>query len=158
LPFLGIVSGIAFANPLAEYSDPLFSKEQPCEQFMSHKPPGHHEMKLGEHLPPYLQGIDLTDVRKKSIKALIQKKQVAMQGNEKAGIEYHLYIQQWVFSKNYLDEKIAGMIRKPVAQHDKNEINMAKLDHSIFGVLTPEQKQRVQSNFIAFSGHMKKMQ
>jgi hypothetical protein len=68
---MGVIPAIAFANPLAEYSDPLFSKEPPCEQGMPHHPPGHHGIKFGEHLPPYLHGIDLTDVQKKSIKALI---------------------------------------------------------------------------------------
>ena len=31
---------------------------------------------------------------------------------------------------------------KQVAQREENEINMAKVDHAIFEVLTPEQKQR----------------
>jgi hypothetical protein len=31
---MGVMPVIAFVNPLAEYSDPLFSKEQPCGQGM----------------------------------------------------------------------------------------------------------------------------
>ena len=72
-------------------------------------------------------------------------------------IEYHLYIQQQVFSKDYSDENIAGKIKKQVAQYEENEINMAKVDHAIFEVLTPEQKQRVQSNLISLSERLKKM-
>ena len=155
---LGVIPVIAFANPLTEYSDPLFSKEPPCEQGMPHYPPGHHGMKFGEHLPPYLHGINLTEAQQKSIKELIQKNKDAMEGKEKAGIEYHLYIQQQVFSKDYSDENIAGKIKKQVAQYEENEINMAKVDHAIFEVLTPEQKQRVQSNLITFSERLKKMQ
>ena len=88
---MGVIPVIAFANPLAEYSDPLFSKEPPCEQGMPHHPPGHHGMKFGEHLPPYLHGINLTEAQQKSIKELIQKNIDAMEGKKKAGIEYHLY-------------------------------------------------------------------
>ena len=46
---------------------------------------------------------------------------------------------------------------KQVAQREENEINMAKVDHAIFEVLTPEQKQRVQSNLITLSERLKKM-
>jgi hypothetical protein len=31
---MGVIPVIAFANPLAEYSDPLFSNELPCGQGM----------------------------------------------------------------------------------------------------------------------------
>jgi hypothetical protein len=31
---MGVIPVIAFVNPLAEYSDPLFSKELPCGQGM----------------------------------------------------------------------------------------------------------------------------
>lgn len=151
---MGVIPVIAFANPL---TDPMFGKVPPCEQGMPH-PPGHRGMEFGEHLPPYLHGIDLTKAQQLSIKELIQKNKDAMQAKEKAGIEYRLYIQKQVFSNDYSDEKIAGMIKKQAAQHGENELNMAKLDHAIFEVLTPEQKQQVQSNLITFSERMKKMQ
>lgn len=154
--FIGLVPVIAFANPLAEYSDPLFSNEPTSAHGMPH-PPGHPGVEFGEHLPPYLHGIDLTEDQQNNIKELIKKNKSSMQGKEKAGFEYRLYIQQQVFSKDYSDEKIVGMIKKQVAQHEENEINMAKLDHAIFEVLTPEQKQQVQSNLITFSERLKKM-
>lgn len=75
-----------------------------------------------------------------------------------AGIDYRLHIQQQVFSKDYSDEKITGAIKKQLAQHEEKEINMAKLDHAIFELLRPEQKQQVQSNFITFSEGFKNMQ
>jgi Spy/CpxP family protein refolding chaperone len=81
-----------------------------------------------------------------------------MQGKEKAGIEYRHYIQEQVFSKDYSDEKITSMIKKSLAQHEENGLSIAKLDHAIFELLSPAQQQQVQSNLIAFSEHMKKMQ
>lgn len=155
---MGAIPVIAFANPLAEYSDPLFSKEPPCGQGIPHHPPGQHEMKLGEHLPPYLLGIDLTDAQKKTIRALIQKNQDAVQANQKARIEYRHHIQEQVFSKDYSDEKIASMIKKSLAQHEENSLSMAKLDHAIFELLTPPQQQEVQANLRTFSEHLMKMQ
>lgn len=150
---MGVIPVIACANPL---TDPMFGKVPPCEQGMLH-PPGHPGIEFGEQLPPYLHGIDLTEAQQLSIKELIQTTQVGMKGKEKAGIEYLLYIQQQVFSKDYSDEKIADMIKKQVDQHEENEINMAKLDHAIFEVLTPEQKQQVQSNLVTFSERLKKL-
>jgi periplasmic protein CpxP/Spy len=155
---MGVIPVIAFANPLAEYSDPLFSKEPPSGQGMPHHPPGHHGMRFGEHLPPYLHGIDLTDVQKKSIKALIQKNQDAVQAKEKVGIEYRHYIQEQVFSKDYSDEKIAGMVKKSLAKEEGNGLSMAKLDHAIFELLTPPQQQEVQANLRTFSEHLKNEQ
>jgi Spy/CpxP family protein refolding chaperone len=155
---MGVIPVIAFANPLAEYSDPLLSKEQPCGQGMPHHPPGQHGMKLVEQLPPYLFGIDLTDVQKKTIKAFIQKNQAAGQNKEKARIEYRHYIQEQVFSKDYSDEKIASMIKKSLAQHEESGLSMAKLDHAIFELLTPPQQQEVQANLRTFSEHLMKMQ
>jgi Spy/CpxP family protein refolding chaperone len=81
-----------------------------------------------------------------------------MKGMEKAGIEYHLYIQKPVFSKDYSDEKVTGMIKNYSAQHEKIEINMAKLNRAIFEMLTREQQQQAQSNLITFSERLKKMQ
>jgi Spy/CpxP family protein refolding chaperone len=155
---IGLIPVIAFANPLADYSDPLFSKEPPCEKGVPHHPPGHHGMKFGEHLPPYLHDIELTDAQKQSIKALIQKTQATFQGKEKAGIEYRLYIQQKVFSKDYSDEKIAGMIKKSLTQHEENGLNMAKLDHAIYELLTPPQQQQVQVNLKRFAENPKIIQ
>ena len=147
---IGLIPVIVLANPLADYYDPLFSKEPPCEKGMPHHPPGHHGMKFGEHLPPYLHDIELTDDQKQSIKALIQKTQATFQGKEKAGIEYRLYIQQKVFSKDYSDDEIAGMIKKSLTKHVENGLNMAKLDHAIFELLTPPQQQQVQANLKRF--------
>ncbi len=155
---IGLIPVIAFANPLADYSEPLFSKEPPCEQGMPHHPPGHHGVKFGKHLPPYLHNIDLTDAQKQSIKALIQKTQAAMEGKEKAGIEYRRYIQEQVFSKDYSHEKIAGMIKKSMAQDEENSLSMAKLDHAIFELLTPPQQQQVQVNLKRFAENTKIMQ
>lgn len=158
IPVIPVIPVIAFANPLADYSDPLFSKKPPCEQGMPHHPPGHHGMKFGEHLPPYLHDIELTDAQKQSIQALIQKSQATLQGKEKAGIEYRRYIQQKVFSMDYSDEKISGMIKKSLVQHEENGLSMAKLDHAIFELLTPPQQQQVQVNLKRFAENTKIMQ
>jgi Spy/CpxP family protein refolding chaperone len=146
------------ANPLAEYSDPLFSKKPPSEQGFPHHPPEHHGMKFGEQLPPYLQGIDLTEDQQNSIKDLILKNKDTMNGKEKAGAEYRLYIQKMVFSKDYSDEKITTMIKKFLAQHEANSLSMAKLDHSLFELLKPPQQLQVQVNLKTFSEHLKMMQ
>jgi len=154
---MGIVPATAFANPLAKFSDPLCINEPLYGNGMPH-PSGHPGIEFGVQLPPYLHGIDLTEDQQNRIKDLIQKNKNAMKGMEKAGIEYHLYIQKQVFSKDYSDEKVTGMIKNYSAQHEKIEINMAKLNRAIFEMLTPEQQQQAQSNLITFAERLKKMQ
>lgn len=154
---MGIVPAIAFANPLAEFYDPLFSNEPFYGHGMPH-PLEHSGIEFVEQLPPYFHGIDLTEDQQKSIKALIQKNKDAIKGKEKAGIEYRLYTQKQVFSKDYSEEKIVRMIKNFSAQQEKIEINMAKQNHAIFELLTPEQQQQAQSNLITFSERLKKMQ
>ena len=112
-------------------------------------------MEFGKQLPPYLDGINLTEQQKENIKALIQKARDGMQDKEKAGIKYRLYIQKLVFSKDYSDEKITDMIKKQAVQHEENEKNRAKWDHAIFEMLTSEQQQQVQSNLVTFSERLK---
>lgn len=155
LVLMGLIPAFTFANPLSSYFDPLFSKEPPFEQRIPY-PLGHHDMSNAEQLPPYLHGIDLTDGQIKNIKALVQVTQDGMQAKQKIGIEYRLYIQKQIFSHTYSDEKIADMIKKFSDQHEENEINMAKLDHAIFELLTPSQQQQVQSNLTTVSERLKK--
>ena len=154
---MGIVPAIAFANPLAKFSDPLCINEPLYGNGMPH-PSGHPGIEFGVQLPPYLHGIDLTENQQNRIKDLIQKNKDAMKDMEKVGIEYHLYTQKQVFSKDYSDEKVTGMIKSFSVQQKKIEINMAKQNHAIFELLTPEQQQQVQSNLITFAERMKKMQ
>ena len=89
-------------------------------------------MKFGEHLPPYLHGIDLTEDQQKASKRLSKKIMMPLKAKEKAGIEYRLYTQKQVFSKDYSEEKIVRMIKNFSAQQEKIEINMAKQNHAIF--------------------------
>ena len=112
-------------------------------------------MKFSEHLPPYLQGIALTDAQQKSIQALLQKNQDRMQAKEKSGMEYHHAIQTLVFSKDYSDEKLADLIKKNLDQHEEHERNRAKLDHVIYELLTVKQQQQVLANHTAFLAHLK---
>ncbi|WP_157385893.1 Spy/CpxP family protein refolding chaperone [Methylosarcina fibrata] len=148
---LGLIPVFAFANPFAAYYDPLFSHEPHSPHGMPHRPPHHPDMKCGEFLPPYLQGVELMDAQKKSIQELIQKNQTGWQAKEKRGFEYRNAIQAKVFSKEYSEQAVTEMIKKSLSQHEEKALSMAKLDRAIFDLLTVSQQQQVQANFKKFS-------
>lgn len=154
---MGIVPAIAFANPLAEYYDPLFSSEPFYGHGMPH-PLENPGMEFGEQLPPYLHGIDLTEDQQKSIKALIQKIKMPSKVRKKQGLNTVCIPKSIFFPKTTRKKKIERMIKNFSAQQEKIQINMAEQNHAIFELLTPEQQQQAQSNLITFSERLKKMQ
>lgn len=139
---MGLVPALVLANP-SFMDDQRFMAEPPCKSGMSQ---GRHGLPDGEHLPPYLHHLDLTDAQQDSIKKLLQANKTAMDAQLKTGKEGFAELNGLALSDDYSEEKAAALIDKSAAFHRQMALQKTQLDHAIFQLLTPEQQQKLKTD------------
>lgn len=138
LPILALMPTLALAAPPM----PAAAGAPPCDGRHHFRHPG------GEpgQLPPFLQGLDLTDAQQAEIKKLQQAAQTDNAASHAEMRKNHQALRDLSFSDSYSDAQAAALQDKAAALHKDKMLKKAKLDNSIYKLLTAEQKQKLKTS------------
>jgi periplasmic protein CpxP/Spy len=139
---LNLLPTLALANP------PMPGDHPPHGGFG--KPLMRNHMHDGEHLPPFLQDIDLSDQQEGSIKSLLKSQTANI--DETLIKEHNIkkQLHQLSFSNDYNTEKAQALIEQSLATHKTIALQKSQLDNAIFKLLTAEQQSQVFSKMAKF--------
>jgi len=137
-----IASSIALGMPHSADAFPMKAEPDGCgvpPQMM-----GERGMPDGNHLPPFLSGLDLNDAQRDKIFDLMHAQAPAMRGQAKALHKSQMELRQLGLSGEYsaakaqaLAEASAGIMAKMAQMH-------ARTDQQIYRILTPEQRKQLE--------------
>ncbi len=105
-----------------------------------------------DRLPPYLDGINLTEAQRTAIKDILKTKGEALRSKWQDRRDNFEELRKLAFSADYTAEKAKALVEAGMA--DKTEVALlhAELDNAIFKVLTAEQQQQVKNKPMGFHG------
>lgn len=135
LLILNLLPALAFANPLP-------GEHPPHGGFG--KPPMHRFMNDGDHLPPFLDDIDLSDQQESEIKSLLKSQAGKIGETMKKEHAIKKQLHQLSFSNDYSAEKAQALIEQTQSIHKEIALQKSQLDNAIFKLLTAEQQSRLQ--------------
>lgn len=104
-----------------------------------------HGFKKGEHLPPFLHDIGLTDQQREAIKALVKDKHETMREHWNQERDARRALRALSFSETFTEEQAMPLIEQSLARHREIALQKARVDHEIFKLLTPEQREKVKA-------------
>ncbi|WP_150048658.1 Spy/CpxP family protein refolding chaperone [Methylomonas rhizoryzae] len=93
----------------------------------------------GEHLPPYLTGIALSDEQKNQLAELLKSRRQPMQDLGKQEHQAKEALLALSFSNDYSSDKAAPMIAKLAQLHSNMLGEISATDNAVFKLLTAEQ-------------------
>lgn len=99
----------------------------------------------GEHLPPFLHDIGLSEQQQSDIKSLLKKHWAAMDEVRKNEHAIRLQLMQLSFSADFSDDKAAALIQQSLAMHQSNALEKARLDNEIYKLLTGDQQAALKT-------------
>ena len=148
---------ISLLTPCIGMTEPQFSGPPPLP-FGEMPPPNHRQHDTDkDHLPGFLQGLDLSSQQQTDLKNL--QKTTFSQIDAKLGDlkKAESDVHRLSFSRDFSEEKIKALIEKSAATHQQLALQKATLDHAIYEILTAEQRQKLQNQFSQFEeAHGKK--
>lgn len=135
LLIMSLLPAMAIANPNMHH--------QPHGEFG--KPPMHRFIYDGEHLPPFLHDIDLTEQQQTEIKALIKAQHAEMseKWEQEKGVKSELH--QLSFSSNYTEDTALALIERSLVTHKEMALQKTKLNNAIFKLLSVEQQNKLKN-------------
>lgn len=119
----------------------------PCESnFADRHGPGHFKHHMDQdHLPPFLEGLNLTDKQQTDIKALLKENHSDIETKFEAMKSLKQEMHKLSFSNDFTDEKLKALFDKGTITHNEMVLKKAHLDNSIFHLLNPQQQQQLQA-------------
>ncbi len=109
------------------------------------KPPMHRFRDGGEHLPPYLHDIDLTEQQKTEIKNLIKTQDAEISDNWEKEKNVKAQLHQLSFSNNYNEDAALALIEASLKMHKDMVLQKSKLDNAIFKQLNARQQGKLNA-------------
>ncbi|WP_347986569.1 Spy/CpxP family protein refolding chaperone [Methylomonas sp. AM2-LC] len=131
-------------------AEPPIQGEPPFGDFR----PNHHGPDGGdkEHLPGFLQGIDLSTQQKTDIKNLFQNNRTNFDSKREEDKKVAIDLHRLSFSNDFNDKNMQVLLEKAASAHKEMILQKATLDNSIYKLLTAEQQQKVQKNLAQNDG------
>lgn len=147
-----VVSSFFLVLPLVSWANPPldFPCAGPNEPPFADPKPGPFNSK---RLPPYLEGIILSDSQKAKIAEIIKTQGLQLHEKAESAHKAHDVLRKLAFSSDYNNDKAQSFAEASVRDMAELAVFHARLDHEIFTVLSAEQQQKVQENIAKFNGH-----
>lgn len=143
--FTALILGLALAAPLAiQAGPPDCPRGGPDGQF--HRGPGTFS---ADRLPPYLDGVNLSEAQRTAIKDILKAKGEALRGKMQEGRTGPDELRQLSLSTEYSPEKAKALVEARSARMAEIALLHADLDNAIFLKLTAEQQQQVKQKAAA---------
>ncbi len=115
------------------------------EYYRHHRPWG-REQADGEHLPPMLRGVDLTDAQREQVRELMRSQSDAQRVKREALRKSHEDLWNLAMSDDYSD----ASLKERAAAHGRAVAEMAELHarnaRQVYQLLTPEQRRQLSEN------------
>jgi Spy/CpxP family protein refolding chaperone len=145
--FFLIILLVSWANPPLDF--PCAGSDK--QHFSDHKP----EPFNSDRLPPYLEGIDLSDSQQAKIAEIVKAQGIQLREKVESASKAHDALRKLAFSSDYNDDKAQSFAEASAHYHYMVELAAlhVRLDHEVFTVLNAEQQQQVQENMAKFKGH-----
>ncbi|MGZ4991778.1 MAG: Spy/CpxP family protein refolding chaperone, partial [Methylobacter sp.] len=116
--------------PAIALANPQMHDEPPCKDMPSFR---HHKSGDGEeHLPRFLQEVDLTDKQQTEIKALVKSHIAEIDSKMENAKNVDKEIHQLSFSSDYSNVKVQALLDKATAMHKEMALQKSRLDNAIF--------------------------
>lgn len=149
LPSLFLVAAITGSLPLQAQAQPMPGHES-CDT--DRRPEFGHPGKLRPHfpgaeghLPPFLHGLDLSEVQRDQIFKLLHAQAPEMRQYAKALRKSREELRALAFSSKYDDAPAKALAEASAKAESGMALLRARTSHEIFALLTPGQRQEVEA-------------
>jgi Spy/CpxP family protein refolding chaperone len=147
-----VVSSFFLIIPLVSWANPPL--DFPCagsdkQHFSDHKP----EPFNSDRLPPYLEGIDLSDSQQAKIAEIVKAQGTQLREKFESASKAHNALRKLAFSSDYNDDKEQSFAEASAHYMIELAALHVRLDHEVFTVLNAEQQQQVQEHMAKFKGN-----
>ena len=148
--FCGLLLGL----PLAATGEP-----GGCSTSMFELPPppvGKHAPFPADRLPPYLDGLSLTEAQRVKITDILKTPGDELRAKAEASGKPHEELRQLAFTTDYSEDKAKALVEANASTMAELAILHARMDHAIYETLTPGQQRQVQANLADFRARFPK--
>lgn len=140
-PFI-LASSIALALPLAADARPMASGHESCGGPMQMM--GERGMPGGNHLPPFLRGLNLSEAQRDQIFDLLHAQAPAMREQAKALHKSRMELHRLGMSDEYSEAKAKALAEANAQTMARMGQLQASASHQIYLLLTPEQRKQLE--------------
>jgi Spy/CpxP family protein refolding chaperone len=132
-----LAPGLALADP-PMHGEPPFGDFRPHHNRPDDADP--------DHLPGFLQGIDLSTQQKTDLKNLFQNNRTKFEAKREEDKKVAVDLHHLSFSNDFNDKSVQVLLEKAANAHKEIILQKATVDNAIYKLLTAEQQQKVQNN------------
>lgn len=137
-----LASSIALGLPLAAGARPMMGEPDSCGGPMQMM--GERGMSGGNHLPPFLRDLNLSDTQRDRIFDLMHAQAPAMREQAKAMRKSQMELRQLGLSGEYSEAKAKALADANAQAMAKMGQLQASSSHQVYLLLTPEQQKRLE--------------
>jgi len=146
------VACISLAVPLTLHADPMqgdgrgpdHEKSGHCERHHSDLKAGAHGAKLMHGIPPYLRGVELTELQRDQLFKLMYAQLPAMRDQGKLRHKTMQELSALSSAESFDDTKAQQLAAQLATLQKDMVLARARNDAKVFAILTPEQRQQAQ--------------
>lgn len=137
-----IASNLALGLPLAVDAHPMMGYPEECGSPMQMM--GEHGIPGGEHLPPFLRDLKLSEAQRDRIFDLMQTQAPAMRKQAKAMRKSQMELRQLGMSDEYSEAKAKALADANAQAMARMGQLQASTSHQVYLLLTPEQRKQME--------------
>lgn len=137
-----LASSVALGLPLAAGARPMMDGPEGCASPMQMM--GERGMPGGNHLPPFLHDLKLSDAQRDKIFDLMHAQAPAMREQAKAMRKSQMELRQLGLSDGYSEAKAKALAESNAQAMARMGQLQASTSHQVYLLLTPEQRRRME--------------
>lgn len=137
-----IASSIALGLPLAAGARPMMDGPEGCGSPMEMM--GERGMPGGNHLPPFLRDLKLSEAQRDRIFDLMQAQAPAMREQARAMRKSQMELRQLGLSDGYSEAKAKSLADASAQAMARMGQMQASASHQVYQLLTPEQRRQLE--------------
>lgn len=137
-----LASSIVLGLPLATGASPMMDGPDGCGSPMQMM--GERGMPGGEHLPPFLRGLNLSEAQHDRIFDLMQTQAPAMRKQVKAMRKSQMELRQLGMSDEYSEARAKALADTNAQAVARMGQLQASASHQVYLLLTPEQRKQLE--------------
>lgn len=137
-----LASGIALGLPLAAGARPMMDGPEGCGSPMQMM--GERGMPGGEHLPPFLRDLKLSEAQRDRIFDLMQAQAPAMREQAQAMRKSQMELRQLGMSDEYSEARAKALADANAQAMARMGQLQASASHQVYQLLTPEQRKQME--------------
>ena len=144
----GLIIAIGLAVPLATLAHPPWDGPGGCRHM-------HHERGLfdGNHLPPFLRGLNLTETQRDNISGLLKAQAPALRDKAEEAHKASGELRAMAMSGQYDEAKAKVLAEASAKAMAEVALMRARTGNQIYQSLTPEQQKQLQEKMERFKSH-----